>query len=148
MWWQLYPRCEYTWQRAGSWPRNNCSLCCILEPAASPRAVGGALEGVPGGRGTQLYAEPTFRLYQLLAYLPVSALYLARSLQPGKALVPTSRTISPPRENAKVSLEPCAGGPPTVVMEAGCLVQGTGAVQSAAQVSVSVSAWVALLLCS
>lgn len=33
-------------------------------------------------------------------------------------------------------------------MEAGCLVQGTGAVQGAAQVFVSVSAWVALLLCS
>lgn len=64
-------------------------------------------------RGTQLNAEPTFRLYQPLACLPVSALHLSRSLQPRKALVLTSRTISPPREKCQRKSGAMCRWPPT-----------------------------------
>lgn len=55
MWRQLYLRCEYFWQRAGSWVRNNCSLCSasfwshLLQAGGGGLSPGGGLCG--GGRG-------------------------------------------------------------------------------------------------
>lgn len=93
MWRQLYLRCEYTWQRAGSWARNNCSLHCILESTGSPRVVGGVLEAVPGAEelsGALKRSWLTSHLDQL-AYLPVSALDLTRNIRPGEG-ARTNRT--------------------------------------------------------
>lgn len=149
MWWQLYLRCEYTWQRAGSWPRNNCSLCCILESTASLRAVGGALEGVPGGRGAQFCAE---QKPAHLSLVPTACLPSHLSTVPGKEhrtrkdRTNQSDHVSTQRESGAMGRRPQAEpkGEP-VTMEAGCLGQGTGAVQGAAQArpsSVSLPGWV------